>query len=61
MPDPRYLALHAACARVAHLSGAAEYIERRYRELEDIKVLARNGTSADMLSFALEKTNISVV
>ena len=53
LPDPRYLALHAACARVAHLSGAAEYIEMISRDLEDVKVLANNGGSGDLLYHAL--------
>jgi hypothetical protein len=60
LPDPQYLALHAARAQVAHLSGAAEYIETTYRKLEDMKVLASNGSSADTLSFALGKTYIAV-
>jgi hypothetical protein len=53
LPNPRYLALHAACARVAHLSGAAEYIEMIFRDLENIKVLANNGGSGDLLYHAL--------
>ncbi|KAF9064412.1 hypothetical protein BDP27DRAFT_1471999, partial [Rhodocollybia butyracea] len=28
LPDPALLALHATCAKVAHLSGAGEYIDR---------------------------------
>ncbi|KAF7976475.1 hypothetical protein HWV62_6743 [Athelia sp. TMB] len=39
-PDPRYLKLHAACAQIAHLSGAAEYISSVERELEETGVLA---------------------
>jgi hypothetical protein len=27
LPNPAYLALHASCCRVAHLSGAAEFLE----------------------------------
>ena len=60
LPDPRYLALHAACAKVAHLSGAGEYIERTFRELDNMKVLASNGSSAEALSFALGKSCIAV-
>lgn len=45
LPDSRYLALHAACARVAHLSGAGEYIEKVLRDIESIGVLANNGGS----------------
>jgi len=53
LPDPRYLAIHAACARVAHLSGAAEYIEMVFRDMEDTKVLANNGGSGEVLYHAL--------
>lgn len=52
LPDPRYLALHAACARVAHMSGAAEYIDRIFREMEETGVLANDGGS-DALYHAL--------
>jgi len=31
LPSPRYLEIHAACCRVAHMSGAADY----YRDLDD--------------------------
>ncbi|KAF8199018.1 hypothetical protein BJ912DRAFT_845340 [Pholiota molesta] len=52
LPDPRYLALHAACARVAHLSGAGGYMERVLREIEEMGVLASDGGS-DALYHAL--------
>lgn len=45
VPDPQYLALHAACARVAHLSGAGEYIDKVLREIEETTVLANDGGS----------------
>ena len=53
LPNPYYLALHAACARVVHLSGAAEYIEMVFRGMEDTKVLATDGGSGDVLYHAL--------
>ncbi|EIW65116.1 uncharacterized protein TRAVEDRAFT_110998, partial [Trametes versicolor FP-101664 SS1] len=52
LPDPRYLRLHAACARVAHLSGAAECIAKILRE-EAIKVLASDGGSSSLLNYIL--------
>ncbi|KAF8167096.1 hypothetical protein B0H34DRAFT_812323 [Crassisporium funariophilum] len=52
LPDHRYLALHAACAQIAHLSGVGEYIDRVLREIETIGVLASNGGS-DVLYHAL--------
>jgi len=53
LPDPRYLRIHAACAKVAHLSGAAEYIDGIFRDMDDTRVLATNGSSAELLSYAL--------
>ena len=49
VPDPRLLGLHAACARVAHLSGAAEAFDELQRDAEDTKVLAFDGSSAPLL------------
>lgn len=53
LPSPEYLAIHAACARVAHLSGAGEHIDKVLRELEDNKVLSKDGASAEALEHAL--------
>lgn len=54
LPSMRYLALHAACARVAHLSGAGEYIAKIVRDEEDrtarTPVLAHDGTDSDLLA-----------
>lgn len=52
-PDSRYLRLHAACAKVAHLSGAAEHIENILRDMEATRVLAKDGSSSDLLDFRL--------
>ncbi|KAG6375712.1 hypothetical protein JVT61DRAFT_3287 [Boletus reticuloceps] len=49
-PDPRLLALHATCARVAHMSGAAEFFDRLEWDAEEMKVLAFDGSSALLLS-----------
>ena len=38
-PSRDYLALHAACCRVAHASGAAEYIEELDRRFEEVDVI----------------------
>jgi hypothetical protein len=56
VPDPELLALHAACAKVAHLSGAATYIEDFDRDVEDLNVLAGDGRSADLLSHAIMRS-----
>jgi len=42
-PDPRLLGLHAVCARVAHMFGAAEAIDKAKCDLEDALVLAQDG------------------
>jgi hypothetical protein len=53
VPSPVYLAIHAACAKVAHLSGAAKCIDKLYREMEDRMTLAPDGSSASMLEHAI--------
>jgi hypothetical protein len=53
LPSLEYLKIHAACARVAHLSGAGEHIDKILRELEYTKVLSDDGASAEALEHAL--------
>lgn len=53
VPDRELIALHAMCAKVAHMSGAGAYVEDLDRDVEDLGVLASNGGSADVLSHAL--------
>ena len=52
-PDPKILALHAACAGIAHMSGAAEYLDEIARDIELLRVLAEDGGSADVLVQAM--------
>ena len=54
LPNPKYLAIHAACCRVAHMSGAAEYLDKLICDMEELHVLAEDGTSADILAYALQ-------
>jgi len=49
LPSPDLLALHEACAQVAHLSGAGEYVDRIIEEMEGMNELAYDGTSSDVL------------
>ena len=61
LPNPKLLALHAACARVAHMSGAAktfdelecdvedEAFDELERDVEETRVLAFDGSSACLL------------
>jgi len=53
VPSPTYLAIHAACAKVAHLSGAAECIDKLYRDMDDSTTLDPHGASASMLEHAI--------
>ncbi|KIJ27250.1 hypothetical protein M422DRAFT_37885 [Sphaerobolus stellatus SS14] len=53
VPNPTFLALHASCAKVGHLSGAAEYIDKVFGDMEEIRVLSADGASADVLEHAL--------
>lgn len=55
LPNPNFLKLHAYCCRVANLSGAAEYIDSQLDELFNTDVLCQDGSSADVLKFALQE------
>ncbi|TEB29348.1 hypothetical protein FA13DRAFT_1815454 [Coprinellus micaceus] len=50
LPDRRYLKLHAAICRVAHMSGVAEYMDKHDRDLEELSVLAPDGSSAELFT-----------
>ena len=53
LPNPEYFKLHAAVCRVAHLSGAAGYLDQEDRDVDRIRVLARDGSSANLLASRL--------
>jgi len=53
LPDPRYLALHAACARVAHFSGVSEYFRKVSDDMKQVDVLAAGGDSVEALYHAI--------
>ena len=53
VPSPTYLAIHAACAKATHLSGASECIDKLYRDMEDGTTLDPNGASAEVLEHAI--------
>jgi len=48
-PSRQLLALHAACARVVHTSGAADFLDKLESDAEKIAVLASDGSSASLL------------
>lgn len=54
LPNPYYLRIHAACARIAHLSGAADCVGGFVQDLEETHVLASDGTSLPLLDTALQ-------
>ena len=58
VPSPHCLELHALCCEVTKLSGAGEYVELVQDELEELKVLAGDGSSAELLSFALSSVAV---
>jgi hypothetical protein len=58
LPDARLLALHATCARVAHMSGAAEYMDKWDRDVEGMKTLSSDGSSASVLFEEVNKIAI---
>ena len=53
VPAPELLALHATCCKVAHFSGAAEYIDEIYHDADEMGVLSADGASGDVLSYML--------
>ena len=55
LPDRRYIQIHAACCRVAHMSGAAHHLDDIMDDLEkgQTKVLSADGSSSRILEFAL--------
>jgi hypothetical protein len=61
LPDVHLLTLHAVCARVAHMSGAAKAFDKVERDLEDTLVLATDGSSAHLLDHVLTPLGIPAV
>lgn len=59
LPDSKYLRLHAAVCRVAHMSGVAGYLQSIDREVEETRVLSHDGTSADVLASRLSRAPLA--
>ena len=57
-PSPQMLALHAACAQIAHMSGAVEHLVETFRDTESIPVLTAAPNSANELVHALKKVQL---
>jgi hypothetical protein len=61
LPSRGLIGLRAACARVAHMSGAAEHDEEFHRDEETTEVMANDGSTAELLNSLLsERGEISV-
>jgi hypothetical protein len=54
LPNPRYLEVHATCAKVCYYSGAGLYVNEIIQELKESPFLASDGTSYEILKFALD-------
>ena len=62
LPSRKYLAAHATCAKAMEYSGVREAIVNTSEEVDASEVLAYDGSSAHLLSFALSKhTGLIVV
>ena len=59
--DPRFLQLHAACAKIAHASGAAEIIDEVLFDYETLKTLATDGSSQEVLGRALMVAGAQII
>lgn len=53
LPSPAFLKLHAACCKIARLSGASKYVWKFYTDMKDTHVLAHDGSTARLLEEAL--------
>jgi len=58
LPNPEYLKLHAAVCRVAHMCGAADHLDQQDRDFDRTAVLARDGSSANLLSSRLKSVSL---
>ncbi|RYC58022.1 hypothetical protein CHU98_g8186 [Xylaria longipes] len=60
-PSPRLLAIHSAIACILHLSGAGEYIDKIYRDMEEHGVQADGSTPLGrFVSYAINEQSFSV-
>ncbi|CAE6432736.1 unnamed protein product [Rhizoctonia solani] len=57
LPDPRFLAIHAACAKVLQASGVGKRIDRILWDREELLALPEDGSS-DFLFYALQGISI---
>ena len=60
LPSRDLIGLRAACARVAHMSGAAEQKFQICRDEEDTTVMANDGSTGDLLTSLLNARALSI-
>ena len=60
LPSRDLIGLHAACARVANMSGTAEQIDQIYLDKEDTTVMECDSSTGDLLSSLLNARAITV-
>ena len=58
IPDPRYLALHAVCVKITHLSCAGQYIDGVKKDIDTTPVLANDGSPSRVLAVTLNRISI---
>ncbi|KAI2732013.1 hypothetical protein CBS147332_1152 [Penicillium roqueforti] len=59
LPSPELLNFHAAVARIFHASGAADHIDKAFRDLGETSVLAKDGSTD--VSAMLAVTSLGVL
>ena len=56
LPNPAYLALHAAVCRLVWASARAEELTDVLADLEDVTLLAEDGSSANLINIAIYRS-----
>ena len=56
LPNPAYLALHCAICRVLWSSARAEELKAVLEELEEVTLLASDGSSANLINIAIYRS-----
>jgi hypothetical protein len=59
LPDPKYIALHATCAKVSYFSGAGDSINNIDVDMKEYSTLASDGSSHDVLKYAIHKAIVA--
>ncbi|RDB14788.1 hypothetical protein Hypma_016332 [Hypsizygus marmoreus] len=60
-PSPDYLALHATCCKVAHMLGAAEYLDEIERDFDEVAVEAHFVSSPAVCDALIRSLEVTVI